>query len=246
MIQERPRNFQAGFVSTWSNNNGLLLTDTKTGAICRIVQSGLSAWWVVMKRCAAAGLDAGIAREWLDRAEGRHYADALADAVLGAEVGPFEFQASRPRTRAEKPAGSPATHPPRTGGDERSAVSSTIDAKDAAVLKLAALACRQIAGRSKHELDEFAAETQTEMQPPEEAMERINRLVVGLTRPLATSCTKNHYDIEYTGAKDEAHLVCAALVVRLFELLGMPSTRRSSAPRACSPSVSTWWRRGSA
>ena len=101
-------------------------------------------------------------------------------------------------------------------------MSSTIDPKDAAVLKLAALACLQLAGRSKRELDEFAAETQTEMQPPEEAMERINRLMVGLTRPLATSCTKNHYDIEYTGAKDEAHLVCAALIVRLFELLGMP------------------------
>ena len=101
-------------------------------------------------------------------------------------------------------------------------MNSTIEPKDAAVLKLAVLACLQIAGRSKRELDEFAAETQTEMQPPEEAMEQINRLMVGLTRPLATSCTKNHYDIEYTGAKDEAHLVCAALIVRLFDLLGMP------------------------
>ena len=93
MIQESPRNFRAGFVGTWSNNNSLLLTDTGTGAIYRIVQSGLSAWWVVMRRCVAAGLDAEIAREWLDQAEGRHYADALADAVLGTEVGPFEFQA---------------------------------------------------------------------------------------------------------------------------------------------------------
>ena len=92
-IQESPRNFQAGFVGTWSNNNSLLLTDTGTGAIYRIVQSGLTAWWAVMKRCVTAGLDAEMARQWLDQAEGRHYADALADAVLGTEVGPFEFQA---------------------------------------------------------------------------------------------------------------------------------------------------------
>ena len=93
VIHEAARNFQAGFVGTWSNNNSLLLTNTKTGAIYRVVQSGVTAWWAVMKRCVTAGLDAGMARQWLDQAEGRHYADALADAVLGTEVGPFEFQA---------------------------------------------------------------------------------------------------------------------------------------------------------
>ena len=92
-IQESPRNFQAGFVGTWANNRSLLLTETESGTIYRIIQSGLTAWWLVMARCVAAGLDAGIAREWLDRAERRHYADTLVDAVLGTEVGPFEFQA---------------------------------------------------------------------------------------------------------------------------------------------------------
>ena len=57
------------------------------------MQSGLSAWWLVMARCAGAGLDAQMARAWLDRAEGTHYADALIDATLGVEIGPFEFQA---------------------------------------------------------------------------------------------------------------------------------------------------------
>ena len=48
-----------------------------------------------MTRCIAAGLDPKSTREWLDRAEGRHYADALAGAAGLEHVGPLAFQARK-------------------------------------------------------------------------------------------------------------------------------------------------------
>ena len=47
-----------------------------------------------MARCGRAGHDTQIARAWLERAEGRHYADALSDvSALGVAIGLFELQA---------------------------------------------------------------------------------------------------------------------------------------------------------
>ena len=89
---ESPRNFEAGFVGTWSDASGMLATDMTQGAIYRILQSPRGAWQLVMKRCIAAGLDPRMVREWLDQSEGRHYADALICAVLGSEIDAFELQ----------------------------------------------------------------------------------------------------------------------------------------------------------
>ena len=101
-------------------------------------------------------------------------------------------------------------------------MTETIEPKDVVVVKLAAMACLQLGGRTKRQLDEFAAETQTEVQPIETAMEAMNRLSVGGTTPFTTTRTDDEYVVEYTANKDNGHLVCAALISRLFALLHMP------------------------
>ena len=76
---------------------------------CRITQSGLTAWWAVMRHCTAAGVDPEKARDWLDEAHGRHYADALIEAVGLETTGPFEFQATNIATGiADNPRVDPA------------------------------------------------------------------------------------------------------------------------------------------
>ena len=97
------------------------------------------------------------------------------------------------------------------------------DAADAIVLKLASIVCLQMMGRTSDELERFADETPTEIQPTETVMAKLGRLRVAHRNPFRIGCSGGNYEIEYSdNIEHGVHILCAALLKRLFEVLGMP------------------------
>ena len=102
-------------------------------------------------------------------------------------------------------------------------MSTTLNVDDAVVIKVAALACMDMLGVPKDDISEFAKEVHTVAVPVDTAMQKVARLRVGTLKPFKTERVDGHFELVYT--KDcgaGLHILCAALLTRLFDLLLMP------------------------